>query len=177
MAAPLRRLFPGLGRALLSPTPARMLSAEASDALVEIKPGEIGMVSGIPEEHLRRKVLIYAPARTASQQGSGKVGRWKINFMSTQKWENPLMGWTSTGDPYANVGEAGLSFDSADSAKAFAEKHGWEYVVGPFPLPGEETSYTSFEGSYTMHILHFDLPKTYAENFKWKGPPKTEEAA
>jgi hypothetical protein len=33
-----------------------MLSAEASDALVEIKPGEIGMVSGIPEEHLRRKV-------------------------------------------------------------------------------------------------------------------------
>jgi hypothetical protein len=46
------------------------------------------------------------------------------------------MGWTSTGDPYANVGEAGLSFDSAESAKAFAEKHGWEYVVGPFPLPG-----------------------------------------
>jgi NADH dehydrogenase (ubiquinone) Fe-S protein 4 len=43
------------------------------------------------------------------------------------------MGWTSTGDPYANVGEAGLSFDSADSAKAFAEKHGWEYVVGLFP--------------------------------------------
>jgi hypothetical protein len=56
MAAPLRRVVPGLGRALLSPTPARMLSAEASDALVEIKPGEIGMVSGIPEEHLRRKV-------------------------------------------------------------------------------------------------------------------------
>ncbi|KAM0826073.1 hypothetical protein ACQ4PT_069126 [Festuca glaucescens] len=158
MAAPLRRLFPGLGRALLSPTPARMLSAEASDALVEIKPGEIGMVSGIPEEHLRRKVLIYAPARTASQQGSGKVGRWKINFMSTQKWENPLMGWTSTGDPYANVGEAGLSFDSADSAKAFAEKHGWEYVVRKRHTP----------------LLK---PKTYAENFKWKGPPKTEEAA
>lgn len=39
------------------------------------------------------------------------------------------MGWTSTGDPYANVGEAGLSFDSEEAAKAFAEKHGWEYVV------------------------------------------------
>ena len=46
------------------------------------------------------------------------------------------MGWTSTGDPYANVGEAGLTFDSADSAKAFAEKHGWEYVVGLSPLRG-----------------------------------------
>ena len=39
------------------------------------------------------------------------------------------MGWTSTGDPYANVGDAGLSFDSEEAAKAFAEKHGWEYVV------------------------------------------------
>ncbi|XP_059594629.1 NADH dehydrogenase [ubiquinone] iron-sulfur protein 4, mitochondrial isoform X1 [Vitis vinifera] len=101
----------------------------SADALVEIKPGEIGMVSGIPEEHLRRRVVIFSPARTATQQGSGKVGRWKINFMSTQKWENPLMGWTSTGDPYANVGDAGLGFDSEEAAKAFAEKHGWEYTV------------------------------------------------
>lgn len=39
------------------------------------------------------------------------------------------MGWTSTGDPYANVGDAALSFDSEEAAKAFAEKHGWDYVV------------------------------------------------
>lgn len=39
------------------------------------------------------------------------------------------MGWTSTGDPYANVGDAALSFDSAEAAKEFAEKHGWDYVV------------------------------------------------
>ncbi len=39
------------------------------------------------------------------------------------------MGWTSTGDPYANDGDAGLSFDSAEAAKAFAEKHGWAYTV------------------------------------------------
>ncbi|OMP01799.1 NADH dehydrogenase ubiquinone Fe-S protein 4, mitochondrial [Corchorus olitorius] len=120
--------------------------AFSSDSLVEVKPGEVGMVSGIPEEHLRRRVVIYSPARTATQQGSGKVGKWKINFMSTQKWENPLMGWTSTGDPYANVGDAGFSFDSEEAAKSFAERHGWEYVV-----------------------------KSYADNFKWKGPPKSEE--
>lgn len=39
------------------------------------------------------------------------------------------MGWTSTGDPYANVGEAGLTFESEEAAKAFAEKHGWDYTV------------------------------------------------
>ncbi|CAI9758480.1 unnamed protein product [Fraxinus pennsylvanica] len=100
------------------------------DALVEIKPGEVGLVSGIPEEHLRRKVLIYSPARTASQQGSGKVGRWKINFMSTQKWENP-----------------------EEAAIAFAKKHGWDYKVKKRQTP----------------LLK---AKSYADNFKWKGPPK-----
>lgn len=39
------------------------------------------------------------------------------------------MGWTSTGDPYANVGDSALSFDSEEAAKSFAERHGWNYVV------------------------------------------------
>ena len=39
------------------------------------------------------------------------------------------MGWTSTGDPYANVGDAGLGFVSEEAAKSFAERHGWDYVV------------------------------------------------
>lgn len=46
------------------------------------------------------------------------------------------MGWTSTGDPYANVGEAGLEFDSEEAAKAFAEKYGWEYQVCICALAG-----------------------------------------
>ncbi|XVF39794.1 hypothetical protein PTKIN_Ptkin01aG0060900 [Pterospermum kingtungense] len=130
----------------------------SSDALMElgVNPGEVGLVSGIPEEQLKRRVIIYSPARTASQQGSGKVGKWKIDFLSTQKWENPLMGWTSTGDPYANVGEAGLEFDTAEAAKVFAEKHGWEYQIKKRHTP----------------LLK---PKSYADNFKWKGPPKTED--
>ncbi|KAG5251187.1 NADH dehydrogenase [Salix suchowensis] len=123
----------------------------SSPPLAEVNPCEVGMISGIPEQHLRRRVIIYSPARTATQQGSGKVGRWKINFLSTQKWENPLMGWTSTGDPYANVGEAGLDFESEEAAKAFAEKHGWEYEVKKRHTP----------------LLK---PKSYAGNFKWKGP-------
>ncbi|EXB94036.1 NADH dehydrogenase [ubiquinone] iron-sulfur protein 4 [Morus notabilis] len=130
----------------------------SADALEVIKAGEIGMVSGIPQEHLHRRVVIFSPARTATQQGSGKVGRWKINFVSTQKWENPLMGWTSTGDPYANVGDAALSFDSEEAARAFAEKHGWDYVVKKPNTP----------------LLK---ARAYADNFKWKGPPKAEESA
>ncbi|KAE9613077.1 hypothetical protein Lal_00027720 [Lupinus albus] len=129
----------------------------SSDALVEAKPGEIGMVSGIPEEHLRRRVVIYSPARAATQQGSGKLGKWKINFVSTQKWENPLMGWTSTGDPYAHVGDSALNFDSEEAAREFAKRHGWDYVVK------------------TRHTPLLKV-KSYADNFKWKGPAKLDEA-
>ncbi|KAI3972762.1 hypothetical protein MKX01_019420 [Papaver californicum] len=106
---------------------ASSLRSSSSDGLVEaIKHGELG---GIYQEHLHRRFVIYSPAWSATQQGSGEVGKWKINFMSEQKWENPLMGWTSTGVPYANVGDAALSFKSEEAAKFFAEKHGWEYVV------------------------------------------------
>lgn len=31
------------------------------------------------------QVQIYSPARSASQQGLGKIGRWKIGFDSTSK--------------------------------------------------------------------------------------------
>ncbi|EYU44504.1 hypothetical protein ABFS82_08G059000 [Erythranthe guttata] len=156
MASSLQRLAGNSGKAYRSALSSFPRAFSTGDSLVEIKAGEIGMVSGIPQEHLRRKVLIVSPARTATQQGSGKVGGWKINFMSTQKWENPLMGWTSTGDPYANVGDSALSFDSQESAVSFAERHGWEYTVKKHQTP----------------LLKV---KTYADNFKWKGPPKTEE--
>ncbi|KAK0592953.1 hypothetical protein LWI29_028198 [Acer saccharum] len=45
------------------------------------------------------------------------------------------MGWTSTGDPYANVGGAGFNFDSEAAAKEFAERHGWEYVIKKHHTP------------------------------------------
>jgi len=44
------------------------------------------------------------------------------------------MGWTSTGDPYANVGDSALAFDSEEAAKSFAERHGWDYKVRFFLL-------------------------------------------
>ncbi|KAK6125267.1 hypothetical protein DH2020_041011 [Rehmannia glutinosa] len=189
MATSLQRLASNSGKAYRSALAPLSRAFSTADSLVEVKPGEIGMVSGIPQEHIRRRVQIFSPARTASQQGSGKVGRWKINFISTQKyaffscllhftlalnllsagrcfdelyigkfitgWENPLMGWTSTGDPYANVGDSALSFDSQEAAISFAERHGWEYTVKKHQTP----------------LLKV---KSYADNFKWKGPPKTQ---
>uniref|UniRef100_UPI001CB8F4D9 NADH dehydrogenase [ubiquinone] iron-sulfur protein 4, mitochondrial-like isoform X2 n=1 Tax=Erigeron canadensis TaxID=72917 RepID=UPI001CB8F4D9 len=59
-------------------------------------------------------------------------------------------------DPYANVGDAALSFTSEEDAKAFAERHGWDYTV-------------------KKHHSPLLKAKAYADNFKWKGLPKTQE--
>ncbi|KAM7507213.1 hypothetical protein LguiA_017666 [Lonicera macranthoides] len=166
--------------ALVESWRSRCLSTDTS--LAEYRRGEIGAVSGIPDEHLQRRslidelymlgfgnvfrafqmassnqVVIFSPARSATQQGSGKLGKWKINFVSTQKWENPLMGWTSTGDPYAHVGDSAMGFDSEQDAIGFAERHGWDYTVKKRQTP----------------LLKV---RAYADNFKWKGPPPTQEA-
>jgi len=126
--------------------------ATASDSLVVQRKGEIGEVSGVPEEHLKRKVLIYRPARQATQQGRRGTEAWKIRFNSVDKWENPLMGWTSTADPLSNVGDAALRFATKEAAVEFAEKYGWEYqVVEP--------------------KVERPKVKAYANNFKWRGPP------
>ncbi|KAJ6939746.1 hypothetical protein NC651_006037 [Populus alba x Populus x berolinensis] len=43
----------------------------SSSALVEVNPGEIGMISGIPEQHLRRRLFV----------GCGEYIKKAIEFM------------------------------------------------------------------------------------------------
>ena len=50
------------------------------------------------------------------------------------RWENPLIGWTSTADPLDNVGRATLNFHTQADAEAFCQKHGWKYEVSCAPL-------------------------------------------
>lgn len=45
------------------------------------------------------------------------------------RWQNPLIGWTSTGDPMEHVAWSALDFHSKEEAVAFAEKQGFTAVV------------------------------------------------
>ena len=45
------------------------------------------------------------------------------------RWENPLMGWTSTADALDQVARSALQFGTKEDAIAFCKKHGWEYAV------------------------------------------------
>lgn len=88
---------------------------------------DAGSCSGVPEEHIKtRHVRIYVPARNAMQSGNHATRKWRIDFDNRERWENPLMGWVSTGDPLSNTK---VDFVSAEDAIEFCEKNGWEYRV------------------------------------------------
>lgn len=58
---------------------------------------DLTAVSGVPEEHIvTRRVRICLPSKNAMQSGTNNLDYWKIEFDNRERWENPLMGWTST---------------------------------------------------------------------------------
>ncbi|GFS18367.1 NADH dehydrogenase [ubiquinone] iron-sulfur protein 4, mitochondrial [Elysia marginata] len=58
---------------------------------------DISSITGVPEEHVKtRTVRIFVPAVNSMQSGTYNSRRWRMEFDERERWENPLMGWTST---------------------------------------------------------------------------------
>ncbi|XP_028928347.1 NADH dehydrogenase [ubiquinone] iron-sulfur protein 4, mitochondrial isoform X3 [Ornithorhynchus anatinus] len=92
------------------------------DQYVFIRLRDITSLTGVPEEHIKtRKVQIFVPARNNMQSGVNNTKKWKMEFDTRERWENPLMGWASTADPLSNMT---LFFKTKEEAVAFAEKNG-----------------------------------------------------
>ncbi|CAG2103322.1 unnamed protein product [Medioppia subpectinata] len=102
--------------------------------------------NGVPKEHIyERRVRITQPTKNAMQSGTYGTDRWLIEFESRERWENPLMGWTSTADPLSNLN---VWFATKEEAAEFCQKNGWYYeIVEP--------------------SVRKNLNKNYAENFSW----------
>ncbi|EDM10379.1 NADH dehydrogenase (ubiquinone) Fe-S protein 4, 18kDa (NADH-coenzyme Q reductase), isoform CRA_a [Rattus norvegicus] len=107
---------------------------------------DVTPLTGVPEEHIKtRKVRIFVPARNNMQSGVNNTKKWKMEFDTRERWENPLMGWASTADPLSNMV---LTFSAKEDAVAFAEKHGWSYDVEGRKVPKPKS-------------------KSYGANFSW----------
>ncbi|KAJ3323391.1 hypothetical protein HDV06_001911 [Boothiomyces sp. JEL0866] len=87
---------------------------------------EADIVSGVPLEVTTRTVRIYRPAKTNMQSGTAGTDYWKIDFDVQQRWENELMGWSSSAD---TVQALRIKFDTKEDAILFAQKQGYKYVV------------------------------------------------
>ncbi|XP_073536424.1 NADH dehydrogenase [ubiquinone] iron-sulfur protein 4, mitochondrial [Phyllobates terribilis] len=133
---------------LLSTSARRQAQNQTQDAeLITVDEKlDISTITGFPEEELKtRKVHIYVPARNAMQSGVQNTKKWRIDFDSRERWENPLMGWASTADPLSNMV---LSFSCKEDAVAFAEKNGWSYELDEKRIPKPKS-------------------KSYGANFSW----------
>ncbi|KAK4097018.1 hypothetical protein N658DRAFT_500953 [Parathielavia hyrcaniae] len=104
------------------------------------------VMSGAPIELQARTVRIFKPSKPATQSGDNLGKRWRMDWDVLPKghrWENPLMGWQSSGDQMQGTA---LKFRTKEEAIAFAEKQGYEYFV-------QEPNERKF------------TPKAYANNF------------
>ncbi|XP_054942528.1 NADH dehydrogenase [ubiquinone] iron-sulfur protein 4, mitochondrial isoform X2 [Physeter macrocephalus] len=136
------------GRRLLSTSTWRLAQDQTRDTqLITVDEKlDITALTGVPEEHIKtRKVRIFVPARNNMQSGVNNTKKWKMEFDTRERWENPLMGWASTADPLSNMV---LTFSTKDDAIAFAEKNGWSYDVEEGRVPKPKS-------------------KSYGANFSW----------
>ena len=66
-----------------------------------------------------KKAKIYSPSKTAMQSGLGKTDKWILEYETNNPTNNPLMGWESSNDTYA---ELKLEFSSKELAINYAKK-------------------------------------------------------
>ncbi|XP_055708729.1 NADH dehydrogenase [ubiquinone] iron-sulfur protein 4, mitochondrial [Phlebotomus papatasi] len=108
---------------------------------------DVSPITGVPEEHVKtRRVRIYVPSKNAMQSGTNNTHNWEIEFDNRERWENPLMGWASTGDPLSNMK---LQFNSKEEAIEHCEKNGLRWF-----LDGDER-------------VKPKRVKNYGSNFSW----------
>ena len=74
-----------------------------------------------------RTALIFRPSRNVMQSGRAQTQKWLIQFNSdVPRWENPVMGWTSSRDPIQGTN---LKFESKEEAIKYAKDQGWAFEV------------------------------------------------
>lgn len=117
----------------------------------------VSAFTGTPKEMLDTRVIkIFKPPQGV-QNATQNTLSWKIQWEDerTERWSNPLMGWTGTRDPLSNT-HMTMEFHTSEEAVRFAQRNGWKYQVIEAPSPNLAMASKG--------------PKKYADNFKWKGP-------
>ena len=148
-----------LSDALTVPTPKSEQKSEVSEQVMEpVEKSAVSRFTGAPVEQMNKRTLkIYQQAPTVVG-GVQNTLSWKVQWEDsyTQRWTNPLMGWTSTNDPLSNT-HMTMDFMTKEDAIKFAQSNGWSFIV-------QETSHVNRQ-------LAASGPIKYADNFRWKGTP------
>ncbi|XP_057319660.1 NADH dehydrogenase [ubiquinone] iron-sulfur protein 4, mitochondrial [Microplitis mediator] len=131
---------------LTSPEAEELRRADRRQLITIDEPDDVSILSGVPEDHIKnRTVRIYQPAKNAMQSGTDNINFWQIDFDNRERWENNLMGWSSTGDPMSNLK---VDFASVDEAVDHCKKMKWNYFIQKPNVDNPK-------------------PRSYGANFSW----------
>ncbi|KAJ9476674.1 NADH dehydrogenase [ubiquinone] iron-sulfur protein 4, mitochondrial [Pseudozyma hubeiensis] len=144
-----------------APAPAKRTDNQGRDLAAEqLKRHEqavtADLVSSAPEELHQRTVRIFRPAKTANSSGKAGTKVWRVDFdilQGSARWENPLIGWASSGDYMQGTS---LKFRSKEDAIHFCEKQGWDYHVtepktARIPPKSYAANYNHVPGKLRIH--------------------------
>jgi NADH dehydrogenase (ubiquinone) Fe-S protein 4 len=119
-------------------------------------PNETLALTDIPEEYIGRKVKIHKPAKAAMQSATHKYKCWQITMYNQERWVNPLMGWTSTGDAMSNLA---MKFETAEDAEKFAVKMGWEFETEIEPVKANYQGRKSYHHNFLTLAIENNVTK------------------
>ena len=94
--------------------------------------------------------------------------QWQLTWKHANRWTNPLMGWSSSADPMAQVK---LMFDSKEDAMAYAKKNGWKYETRmPVAKANEniEAGYHNYGHNFLTRRVELELADAKEQGIKVK---------
>lgn len=76
-----------------------------------------------------KQARIIQKTKNAMQSGRANTDEWELEFVATDPQRpDPLMGWAGSSDTRRQLN---LKFATLDSARAYAERNGIQYVIVP----------------------------------------------
>lgn len=93
-----------------------------------------------------RIAFIYMPPKNVMQQGTCGTKKWCLSFNTMPRWENPLMGWTSSGDSFSNLL---LEFPTERAAIKYCKNNGYAFQL--FNVPKQSLMINKSYGDLFSH--------------------------
>ncbi|CAH1285380.1 unnamed protein product [Diabrotica balteata] len=111
---------------------------EVEDIDVTIKvPAELDIHLLRPEfDDLRERIArISKRSKNCMQSGKFNLDQWRLMFDTKERWENPCIGYCSSGDPISNLV---LQFSNKKEAIDFCKKNNWKYFSSETPTTAKK---------------------------------------
>ncbi len=90
---------------------------------------------------------IYKPCKSAMQSGKARTKEWLLEYSSSNRRIDDIIGWTSSSDMYAS--EVKLHFSTKEEAIAYAAKNGIAYDLIE-PKPRRKSKARPYTSVYTQ---------------------------